>query len=65
MAHIAAQISAAGVEDWVSATDGGQHVNPAPVEALRLLIQGLIDEGFDSDEIRYMTVDRSRKVLFE
>ena len=65
MAHIAAQIRDAGVENCVLATDGGQRVNPVPVEALRLFIQGLIDEGFDSDEIRYMTVDRPRKVLFE
>ena len=63
MAHIAGQIRAAGVENCFLATDGGQKVNPVPVDALRLFIHGLMEEGFTKDEIHHMTVEAPRTLL--
>jgi predicted metal-dependent phosphotriesterase family hydrolase len=64
MAYIADQIRSAGIENCLLATDGGQKVNPVPVEALRLFILGLMENGFTEDEIRYMTVEAPHRVLF-
>ena len=63
MEHIAGQIRAAGVENCFLATDGGQKVNPVPVDALRLFIRGLMVEGFTTDEIHYMTVEAPHTLL--
>ncbi|WP_032402308.1 DUF6282 family protein [Rhodococcoides fascians] len=64
MAHIASVIRAVGVESCYLATDGGQKVNPNPAEALRLFIEGMLGEGFSKDEIRYMTAEAPRKLLY-
>lgn len=64
MAHIADQIRSAGIENCLLATDGGQKINPVPVEALRLFILGLMENGFTREEIRYMTVEAPHRVLF-
>jgi hypothetical protein len=63
MSHLAALIRAVGVESCYLATDGGQAVNPRPVEALRLFIEGMLGEGFTSDELRYMTAEAPRRLL--
>jgi hypothetical protein len=63
MAHLAEVIRAVGIESCYLATDGGQKVNPHPVEAMRLFIEGMLGEGFSTDELRYMTSEAPRKIL--
>jgi Family of unknown function (DUF6282) len=63
MSHLADLIRAVGVESCYLATDGGQAVNPHPVEALRLFIEGMLAEGFTPDELRYMTAEAPRRLL--
>jgi hypothetical protein len=63
MGHLADLIRAVGVESCYLATDGGQAVNPHPVEALRLFIEGMLAEGFTPDELRYMTAEAPRRLL--
>nr|MCW2727346.1 hypothetical protein [Aeromicrobium sp.] len=64
MGHIASLIREVGVEACHLATDGGQKVNPRPAEAFRLFIEGMLDEGLTADEIRYMTSEAPRRLLF-
>ncbi|MHB1164127.1 MAG: DUF6282 family protein [Candidatus Nanopelagicales bacterium] len=61
--YIADTIRAVGVEHCYLATDGGQQMNPVPVEALRLFMVGLFEQGFSEDEMRYMTSDAPRRIL--
>ncbi len=63
MGYLADLIRTVGVRSCYLATDGGQAVNPRPVEALRLFIEGMLAEGFTPDELRYMTADAPRKLL--
>ena len=63
MSYLAGLIRAVGVRSCYLATDGGQAVNPRPTEALRLFIEGMLGEGFTSDELRYMTADAPRQLL--
>lgn len=64
ISQLASMIRAVGVESCYLATDGGQKVNPNPVEAFRLFIEGFLDQGFSVDELRYMTSDAPRKLLY-
>ena len=64
MEYIAETIRAVGVESCYLATDGGQKINPVPVEALRLFMVGMLEQGFTEDEVRYMVADAPRKILF-
>jgi hypothetical protein len=63
ISHLAGLVRAVGVESCYLATDGGQAVNPRPVEALRLFIEGMLAEGFPPDELRFMTADAPRRLL--
>jgi hypothetical protein len=63
ISHLAGLVRAVGVESCYLATDGGQAVNPRPVEALRLFIEGMLAEGFSPDELRFMTADAPRRLL--
>ena len=63
LADIAATIRAVGIEHCILATDGGQSINPPPVEMLRLFIDGLIDLGFTPEEIAYMTIEAPGRLL--
>lgn len=64
MEYIAAVIREVGVANCYLATDGGQKMNPVPVEALRLFMVGMLEQGFSEDEVRYMVADAPRKILF-
>lgn len=64
MQYIAGVIREVGVESCYLATDGGQKMNPVPVEALRLFVVGMLEQGLSEDEVRYMVSDAPRKVLF-
>jgi hypothetical protein len=55
LTSIAAQIRQVGVDHCYIATDGGQAVNPPPVEMYRLFIEGLIELGFSEAELLRMT----------
>ena len=63
MGHLADLIRAVGVASCYLATDGGQAINPHPVEALRLFVEGMLAEGFTADEVRYMTAEAPRRLL--
>lgn len=63
LSHIADLIRAVGVEHCYLATDGGQAVNPLPVEMFRSFIEGLLALGFSADELRYMTHDVPARLL--
>jgi hypothetical protein len=60
---LAETIKAVGVEYCILATDGGQRINPKPVEMLRRFIEGLIELGFGQDELYYMTHDSPSRIL--
>jgi len=55
LADLATLIRQVGVQHCYLATDGGQAVNPPPVEMLRLFIEGLKELGFSEEELIYMT----------
>lgn len=55
LTDIAAQIRQVGVTHCYITTDGGQAVNPPPVEMFRLFIEGLIELGFSEAELFHMT----------
>ena len=52
---IARLIREVGVNSCFIATDGGQAVNPPPVEMFRRFIEGLIELGFTEAELFHMT----------
>lgn len=55
LADIARLIREVSVSSCFIATDGGQAVNPPPLEMLRLFIEGLIELGFSEAELFDMT----------
>ena len=63
MQYIATVIRSVGVEYCYVASDGGQAINPPPVEAYRLFVLGLLGQGFSVDELRYMTAEAPGKLL--
>ena len=65
MQYIAETIRAVGVESCYLATDGGQKMNPVPVEALRLFVVGMLEQGFSENEVRFMISDAPRRILFD
>jgi len=50
--YIAASIREAGVGQAILSTDLGQAHNPSPPEGLRMFIAGMLQQGFDDDEVR-------------
>ena len=61
----AAGIRRIGVARMVISSDAGQIHNPPPVEALRIAVQLLLEEGFSSEEIRTMLHTNPAKLLYE
>lgn len=63
MQYLADLVRAVGPERCFLATDGGQLVNPVPVEAFRRFIAGFLTCGFTKDEVRAMTSDIPARLL--
>lgn len=61
----AAGIRRVGVAHTVLSSDAGQLHNPAPVEAMRVTVQILLEEGFSKDEIRTMLHANPARLLYE
>ncbi len=61
----AAGIRRIGVARLVISSDAGQIHNPPPVEASRIAVQLLLEEGFSSEEIRTMLDTNPAKLLYE
>jgi hypothetical protein len=61
----AAGIRRIGVAHTVISSDAGQLHNPPPVEALRITVQLLLEEGFSAEEIRTMLHNNPAKLLYE
>jgi Family of unknown function (DUF6282) len=61
----AAAIRRLGVAHAVISSDAGQLHNPPPVEALRITVQLLLEEGFSAEEIRTMLHDNPAKLLYD
>jgi len=56
-------IRAVGVAKCLVATDFGQYHNPAPLEGFRLMLGGLLREGFSAEELAIMVKDNPSKLL--
>jgi hypothetical protein len=65
VSYIARIIREVGLEHCYLATDGGQAVNPPPVEMLTRWVAALLEEGFDENELRPMVVDTPLAILGE
>ncbi len=61
----AAGIRRIGVAHTVLSSDCGQVHNPPPVEALRITVQLLLEEGFSAAEIRTMLHDNPARLLYD
>jgi len=56
-------IRAIGVENVIMASDGGQTINPSPVEMFKLFMEKMLENGISEDEIRVMTHENPAKLL--
>ena len=54
-----------GVANTVISSDAGQVHNPPPVEALRITVQLLLEEGFSEAEVRTMLHTNPAKLLYD
>ena len=63
--EFAAGIRRLGVEKVLISSDCGQLHNPPSIEALRLTIQLLLEEGFGEREIRTMFHDTAARLVYE
>ena len=61
----AAGIRRIGVARTILSSDAGQLHNPPPVEALRITVQLLLEEGFSTDEIRTLLHENPAKLLYD
>jgi len=61
---IESAIAAAGVSSTILASDLGQPDTPPPVEGFRIFSERLRAAGFSRDDLRRMTVDNPRRLLF-
>jgi Family of unknown function (DUF6282) len=61
----AAGIRRIGVARTTLSSDAGQLHNPPPVEALRITVQLLLEEGFSTDEIRTLLHENPAKLLYD
>lgn len=61
----AAAIRRLGVAHAVLSSDAGQLHNPPPVEALRVTVQLLLEEGFGPEEVRTMLHDNPARLLYD
>jgi len=64
IADFAAAIRRVGVQRSVLSTDVGQLHAPPMVEALRLMCQLLLEEGFSADEIKTMLHQNPAQLLY-
>ncbi len=60
---IATMIKSIGVENIIMASDGGQRVNPPPVEMFKLFMKKMLENGISEDEIHIMTHENPAKLL--
>ncbi|MFQ6123076.1 MAG: DUF6282 family protein [Candidatus Heimdallarchaeota archaeon] len=60
---IATMIESIGVENIIMASDGGQRVNPPPVEMFKRFMGKMLENGISEDEIRVMTHENPAKLL--
>lgn len=58
-----AVIDAIGPERCLLSSDVGQRHNPLPPEAMRLLMQGLLEKGVSEAALRRMAVDNPRELV--
>jgi hypothetical protein len=65
IADFAAALRKVGVGRCVLSSDCGQLHNPPMVEALRIVCQLLIEEGFSKDEIKLMLHDTPAALLYQ
>jgi hypothetical protein len=56
-------IQAVGVDKCIVATDFGQVHNPTPLEGFRLMLAGLLQEGFSAGELAIMVKDNPVRLL--
>jgi hypothetical protein len=63
MEQLAGFIREVGPESTIMATDFGQTHNPTPAEGFEAYIRGLLDNGFNADEIRRMGSENARGLL--
>ena len=62
-ANIVAMIQSIGSEHVIMASDGGQTINPAPVEMLKRFMGKMLEHGISEDEIHVMTHENPAKLL--
>ncbi len=55
-------IRAAGAEHSVLSTDLGQVFNPAVEDGMALMVDRLLEAGFDEEEVHVMAVQNTRRV---
>ncbi len=60
---IATMIRSIGVENIIMASDGGQRVNPPPVEMFKRFMGKMLENGISEDEIHIMTHENPAKLL--
>lgn len=60
---IAKAIRAVGAENCVMSTDGGQNMNPVPVELFKQFIVKMLEFGITADEIQVMIQENPSKLL--
>lgn len=60
---IAEAIKAVGAERCIMATDGGQVINPPPVDMMKKFIQLMLSFEVSEDEIRVMVTENPKRVL--
>jgi len=60
---IATMIKSIGVENIIMASDGGQSVNPPPVEMFKRFMEKMLKNGISEDEIHIMTHENPAKLL--
>jgi hypothetical protein len=61
--RLADAIKYVGAENCIMATDGGQKINPPPVEMFRQFISDMLENGIKKEEIRLMISDNPARVL--
>ncbi|MGQ9542546.1 MAG: DUF6282 family protein [Candidatus Bathyarchaeia archaeon] len=61
--HLADMIRSLGPENCVMATDGGQEINPPPVEMFKQFIYEMLRNGIGREEIRVMTSENPSRIL--
>ena len=60
---LAEVIKFAGPENCIMATDGGQRINPPPVQMFREFISGMLENGVTKEEVRLMTAENPARAL--